>query len=804
MRVPSRSSLFLYVFKEALPYTGLAFFILTTLVFIQQAGKYPEITLSLETSSVVTRSFLLSLFPGIVIITLPVSLLLGTVIACSRLSSDNELVAAQSLGVSKLTLAAPFFLLGILGTGVTIYLSAKIAPASLKRLKSLRAEILLQEAQTRIKPHTFITSFPDLLLYVQNVDPKTGDWLGVFLIQNDSEKGLSKLVTAERGQFRATSTAGVKLEADLSNVISLEQAPAKGPAPTAEEPAATESPRGQGAAFVEKLSFKLIEQEESDVAAAMSPLNEMSLTEVARAGAAAKTRKEKLQAVTEWNRRFAFPFACLVLTLITFVTSVQGKRFSTRPRTVIALLFVAMGYYLLQIVGQNLSVSGKLPPWLGVWSANIAGGLWIAKSLFINRSLLPFASRLPSLSTFFSSRGSSPAAGRAASARAGGASGDAERLSGKRSFQLGAFNLINYLVVSEIVKYYLIAVTSLVVTSVIFTLFDLVPAIIKNGTSLPYAFSYLGYLAPQLAYYVSPFAFLVALLMGFSVLSRSNQLVILAAAGQSRFRILSTAFAIAVAIGGTLWLLSNLILPFTNREQDVRYHKIKGKQLEQTTIAFGRKWVYGKNHSIYSYQRIENDNTLINASIYRLTADRGLLDNVVHFTTAAQTAETSWLAANGWRDAIRPNASFERISLSEHPLTVPIEDGAGLFKRTVNESTKMSAWGLQEYIAQLKSIGVSTLDLQIDLNKRLAFPFSCLTLSVLAIPFITIKQGRRSSPLMSVAISVCIGLVFWLLMTLFEAAGKQSTLPATIAVWAPQILFGAIGLFLIFFRHRTQ
>ena len=185
----------------------------------------------------------------------------------------------------------------------------------------------------------------------------------------------------------------------------------------------------------------------------------------------------------------------------------------------------------------------------------------------------------------------------------------------------------------------------------------------------------------------------------------------------------------------------------------------------------------------------------------RLMAGKTLL---AAMAASTQATETSWLAANGWMDAIRPNATFERISLNEHPRTVAIEDGAGLFKRTVNESTKMSAWGLRDYIAQLKSIGVSTLDLQIDLNKRLAFPFSCLTLSVLAIPFITIKQGRRSGPLMSVAISVCIGLVFWLLMTLFEAAGKQSTLPATIAVWAPQILFGAIGLFLIFFRHRTQ
>jgi lipopolysaccharide export LptBFGC system permease protein LptF len=42
-----------------------------------------------------------------------------------------------------------------------------------------------------------------------------------------------------------------------------------------------------------------------------------------------------------------------------------------------------------------------------------------------------------------------------------------------------------------------------------------------------------------------------------------------------------------------------------------------------------------------------------------------------------------------------------------------------------------------------------------------------------------------------------------LLMTLFEAAGKQSNLPVSVAVWGPQILFLAVGLYLNF-RQRAH
>src|SRR5262249_48062038 len=93
--------------------------------------------------------------------------------------------------------------------------------AALRTQKSLISQIILQEANTRIKPHTFITNFPNLLLYVQNVDPHTRDWLGVFLLKNEPG-GASRLLTAERGQFRVESGQSLSLEAQLFNGVSLE------------------------------------------------------------------------------------------------------------------------------------------------------------------------------------------------------------------------------------------------------------------------------------------------------------------------------------------------------------------------------------------------------------------------------------------------------------------------------------------------------------------------------------------------------------------------------------------------------
>ncbi len=781
----------LLLFQEILPLGLIPFTALTLLVFIQQAGKYLAIILSFHTSAQTKLIFLGSLIPGIIVITLPVALLLGAVIACSRLSADGELTASQSLGISPSALATPFAVLGLLGAGFAFYLSANVAPVALKSLKSVRANILLQEATAQITPGAFTSRFPGLLLYVKDVDPKTGDWLGVFLMQRDEVKKTERLLTAERGQLRIAGASNNSLEVQLLHGLTVEK-----------EFKATGTNSQAASAFV-RSSLRPTDNkpDEPDGLTPPSPLAEMNLRDVVQASKSAATPKERLQATVEWHKRLAFPFACVTLPLIAFVIALRGKRFSTRPRTAVAVIFVAMLFYVILVSGQSLAMSGKVPAWLGAWLAHLLYGAFIVQAFVRGTYAGGGGWNLASLFSFLIPALGTPASRQVPKREAMVNSSLPSR--GSLLYSLSPLNLINYLLVSEIVKYYAIALMALVVTSVAFTLFDLIPSIVKSGTSFGYAASYLGYLTPQLAYYVSPFALLVAILMGCGVLARSNQLVVLFSAGQSKLRIVTAILMAVVGIGAGLWLFSDGLIPFTTREQDIRYNKIKGRQLEQTTIAFGRKWVIGKNDAIYSFQQIDDQNSLANCSIYYLSRGTHLLERSLHFNSASQTDANTWQAKDGWTESVKPDLTVERKPLDPTGQPFTVEDGAGIFKRTVNESAKMSTGDLQNYIRQLRGIGASTIEPRLDLLKRLAFPFSCLTLGILALPFALTRRARRYSPLLSIAVSIGIGLVFWLLMTLFEAAGKQSNLPVGVAVWGPQILFLAVGLYLNF-RQRAH
>lgn len=762
----------------------VTFLALTSLVFIQQVGKYLNIILSFHSSAQVAFQFLWSLIPGIVVITLPVSLLLGTVITCSRLSTDGEMTAMQSLGISQKGIAIPFLMLGVFGAVLTAYLSAQIAPRALKNLKGLRAKILLQEANTQFSPGRFITRFPGSMLYVRDVDPETGNWLGVFLLRQEQDGRSSRLLTAERGQLIITGNENLGFEVELNKVISVESK------------LSGDSQIMEAAAASNKASIKFSEQNTTSDSNSSSagPLAEMTMGEVDRQIKQAPTVKDRLQARVEWHRRLAFPFACITLTMITFIIAMQGQRMASKPRTTIAALFLAMLYYLLLVAGQNMAAKGAVSVWLGVWFSNLLFGGFIIYAFSVNKPKL----KLPILPRFISAK--SPASEQLVISN----NNPGSAIRPVFDFhELNPFNLINYLLVSEVIKYYLIAVSALVITSLVFTLFDLIPAMAKTGTPLSYALAYLGYLSPQFIYQVSPFALLVGILTGYSVLARSNQLVILAGAGQGRIRIVVPIMLTVIVIIFSLWLASNELLPFTNREQDFRYNKIKGRQVEQITIAFGKKWVYGKNNLIYGYQRIDNDNKLVNTQVFYLNPKTHLLEKSLQLSEATQMDASTWMASNGWIETINPDLTISRTSLQQKNTRINVEEGAGIFRRTVNESSKMDSEELSEYINQLEGVGAPTIAPRLDLKRRLAFPFSCLTLAFLAIPFAITKHARKFSPLLSVAIGVGIGLAFWLLMSLFEAAGQQESLPLNVAIWGPQILFLTVGLYLNF-RQRTH
>src|SRR5207249_4778240 len=81
-------------------------------------------------------TFIAYVLPFSLIFTIPWGLLTAILLVFGRLSADNELVALRSNGVSVTRVCIPLAGIGLLCTGLCLWLNVQVAPAAQERLRS--------------------------------------------------------------------------------------------------------------------------------------------------------------------------------------------------------------------------------------------------------------------------------------------------------------------------------------------------------------------------------------------------------------------------------------------------------------------------------------------------------------------------------------------------------------------------------------------------------------------------------------------------------------------------------------------
>src|SRR5258705_7779388 len=85
----------------------------------------------------------------------------------------------------------------------------------------------------------------------------------------------------------------------------------------------------------------------------------------------AENGKNWREARVEFQRRLAFPFACLVFALVAVPLGAQPRRGGRAGGTPLSLLLIGLDYSP-SLMGAGFGRGGKGSPRTGLWPANIA------------------------------------------------------------------------------------------------------------------------------------------------------------------------------------------------------------------------------------------------------------------------------------------------------------------------------------------------------------------------------------------------------------------------------------------------
>jgi LPS export ABC transporter permease LptG len=322
------------------------------------------------------------------------------------------------------------------------------------------------------------------------------------------------------------------------------------------------------------------------------------------------------------------------------------------------------------------------------------------------------------------------------------------------------------------------------------TFLDKSEKVFKGDASIGLLLQYLLYMTPQFVYYVVPLAVLLSALITFGMLARSSELTVMKACGISLYRVSMPVIAMSLIGSAILFGLEQRILADANRNAEATDREIRDLP-QQNLNPLNRRWIVAKDGSIYHYGFYDSPRqTLTNLSIYRPAADTWRLHNITH-ASRVQHGNQVWTGTNGWvRDYSSGTPRFEAFESR----TLDLE-GPEYFGTSAPIAELMTVPELRAHIAELSDSGVNVVPLAVELQRKLAFPFVTVVMSMLAIPF-GVTTGRRGA-LYGIGIGIVLALAYWVVLHIFLAIGGAGLLPPFLAGWSANIIVAGAAAYLL-------
>lgn len=349
-----------YILRETAVPLALSFVILTLTALLSKVMKIIELMVTHGVGVSFIARFIVAVLPSFVIYTLPISFLIGVLVAFARISSDSELVAMKASGVGLKDLIKPVLALALAVYALSLCATLYLFPWGNMGVKELMLNVARSKLMSGIDEKTFYDKFKGVVLYIDHISPRTGEMSGIFISESSRGGALeSNVFFARHGVFAPS------LE-DYSVYLKLYDG-------------AIHRGAGEGAGYhVAKFSAYILELSLAGDKGAkhISRMNrDLYLDELSmKADAAIAAGKDPAPYIVDLHKRFALPASVFVFALMGVALGVQKVR-SARLAGFTVAIGVVLAYYVLSTALEAAGDNGVINPIVSVWGSDVIFGV---------------------------------------------------------------------------------------------------------------------------------------------------------------------------------------------------------------------------------------------------------------------------------------------------------------------------------------------------------------------------------------------------------------------------------------------
>jgi len=316
--------------------------------------------------------------PSFLVLSFPMAVLLSTLLAYGKLSSNSELLALKSLGIKTSRIISPAIAVSIFMTGLTFYFNDNLVPASNKLAETtLRAGIGSSFSAEPGKDNIMFSRYGSRISASNKKPTKTNTYLthifyaswyennimeGVTVL-DFSREDFQQVLKAKTAKFNSKNSSWIFTE---GNIVSID-------------------PSGQTTNIqFKEYTYPFVEGP-LELAKVPKDATEMTLKQALEAEKIYKKTgnlKEIRRIQVRIQEKFTLPFACLVFGLIGSSLGSKSNLRSSKSQGFGLSVILILIYYVMSFVFSSFGVKGILPPIFAAWLPvliSLGGGIYFLR-----------------------------------------------------------------------------------------------------------------------------------------------------------------------------------------------------------------------------------------------------------------------------------------------------------------------------------------------------------------------------------------------------------------------------------------
>ncbi len=361
----------------------------------------------------------------------------------------------------------------------------------------------------------------------------------------------------------------------------------------------------------------------------------------------------------------------------------------------------------------------------------------------------------------------------------------------KKILSLIGIKTIDLYIIKKFLGTFFFSIALILSIVIVFDLAEKMEDFLENNVALnEIIFTYYLNFLPYFANMFSPLFIFISVIFFTSKLTSNSEIVAILSSGVSYQRLMRPYFYSALVLAILSFFLTGYIIPPANKHRiDFELKYIDGAR------GFTKRNVHKQvAPGLYAYMESYDNNRDIG---YKFSLERfegeELISKMIASRVNWDSTVQKWQVQNYY---IRNyNKSGQQEIIEGKMLDTTLNMSPKDFKMRLKSIETLNTPKLKEFIAEQQMKGDDNIEAyKVEKYRRLAFPFSTFILTLIGVSLSTRK--KRGGTGLNIAAGIALSFIYILFMQVFNELAKANSMPSLLAVWIPNIIFFAIGVFL--------